>query len=113
MSESDRVALLCGITVVIGYSIYFVFSALKKRFKARVKSSPRPHEKWMWRLFLPFMTYKRRQWLAKWYGYQADNRCKDAIAETLATNEEILNVMYGRSPSMSEIYQEIKDQYTR
>ena len=64
-----------------------------------------------WRIFVPFISYRRRQWLEKQYGRQADRKCKDAVAETLATHQDILEALYGKAPSMRKIYRRIKEQY--
>ncbi len=77
------------------------------------RKSRRKRKRVKWRVFVPFLSYRRRQWLAKRNNRHTNRMCKDAVAETIATHEDILDAMYGKSASMGEIYRRVKDQYRR
>ena len=67
------------------------------------------HSRRKWRLFLPFLSYRRRKWIEKSKGRRANRKCKDIIAESLATQEDILEAMYDESPSIWQVYRNVKD----
>lgn len=64
-----------------------------------------------WRIFLPFISRRRREWIMKFDKRHTERMCKDSMAECLATHENILDAMYDDSPSMGEIYRRVKERY--
>ncbi len=79
--------------------------------KNHYRSINRRHRR-KWRLFLPFLSHRRRKWIAKRNSRHAERKCKDVFAESLATHEEILEAMYDESPSMWKVYRNVRDRYS-
>ncbi len=79
--------------------------------RRRRKQAAHRRRRCKWRIFLPFISHRRQKWLEKRDRHRADRKCKDIMAETITTYEDILKAMDGEVPSMGEIYHQVKDQY--
>ena len=73
----------------------------RKRKRKRVK----------WRIFVPFLARRRRIWTGKRNGRRTDRKCKDAVVESIVSQQEILEAMYGQAPSVWQVYRRVKDRH--
>ena len=79
--------------------------------KRRRKQAAHRRRRRKWRIFLPFLSHRRQEWISKLDKRQAERKCKDVMAECLATHEDILDAMYDDSPSIGEIYHRVTERY--
>lgn len=60
-----------------------------------------------WRIALPFLNHARIRWEYSKSERKAKKRSMDAVAETMATHQELLETMYGEAPTIRDAYRRI------
>lgn len=60
-----------------------------------------------WRIALPFLNHARIRREYSKSERKAKKRSMDAVAETMATHQELLETMYGEAPTIREAYRRI------
>ena len=66
---------------------------------------------WKWHILFPIIKLRRRRWFDKDGRRRAERKSRDAIIESLATHDDILETMYGKPSSPFAVYRGVKRQY--
>lgn len=64
-----------------------------------------------WKIVFPILRMRIRKWEQRVDTFQSKFQAVDAVAETLATHQEILEEMYGNVPSASQLYRKVRKRY--
>ena len=105
-----------GLMWIVGNHIEDILQGIVDFFgaigeNARYRRATKPRRKRQrrvrqWKIAIPFLTWHRRQKLKKEFkraDKQARDLSNDFVAETLATEQEVMETMFGEAPTAPEI----------